>query len=407
MLLFDKKAYYMKLILIIFIILINPLFAKEKKLILAEGEGWFSHMARNMVPNHKYIEKLPFSGFTVVGNSYTNLVMKKGEKLSYNDIWNELKGMKNLYKNKEIFLQVNIHFPADYWDNKAWEQVSKNFALVAQVAKDLGAKGIVFDDEPYSTEAQKMLNFKFPSKKEIKKNPKKFTQWEKDGAEWAWVDENAYRNPRYTFKEHVSKVTLRFKDIMSRMVKAYPNLTMLVYLGPSLSHENSNKNYPIIINMGLPREHELHGAIFTGLKQGLGKNASLHDMGESYKYRKNKHFGFAYQWRKYDIAQDKYNNDLNPNHQWIVPKSERANWANEVGVGFMVYNIPQKSDYPEYNTMHTSSMQDIGNTIKKALHYSDEYVIYYCHKQDWLYPNHKFPLPKGWMKMMQEIYAKK
>ena len=398
----------MKVILILIIILINlnSLCAKEKKLILAEGEGWFSHMARNMVPNHQYIKTLPFSGFTVVGNSYTNRVMKKGVKLSYNYIWDELKDMKNLYKNKEIFLQVKINFPEDYWDDKAWNQVNKNFALVAQVAKDLGAKGIVFDDEPYSTKAQKMLNFKFPTRQEIKKNPKIFTQWEKDGAELAWVDKSSYRNPKYTFKEHITQVTLRFKNIMSNMLQSYPSLTTLVYLGPSLSHENSNKNYPIVINMGLPREHELHGAIFTGLKQGLGSKASLHDMGESYKYRKNKHFGFAYQWRKHDIAKDKYNNNLNENHQWIVPKSERANWSKEVDVGFMVYNIPQKSNYPEYDTMHTSSIQDIGNTLKKALHYSDEYVIYYCHKQNWLYDNPKFPISKEWMKLMQDIYDK-
>ena len=404
MLLFGKKGNKMKIFLIIFIILLNPLYSKEKKLILAESNGWFPHMARNLVPNHKYISTLPFSGFSMVGNSYTNKTMEAERRLSYNYIWDEVKGMKGLYPNKENFMQVNINFPADFWDDKAWHQVTKNFALVARVAKNLGFKGIIFDDEPYSTNAQKMLNFKFPTQQEVKANPKKFKAWEKDGAELAWVDKNSYRNPKYSFKEHIEKVTSRFKNIMSSMVKEYPSLTILVYLGPSLSHENSNKNYPIVINMGLPREHELHGAIFTGLKQGAGKYASLHDMGESYKYRKNKHFGFAYQWRKYDIAKDKYNNDLNPNHQWLVPKSERANWSQNVNVGFMVYNLPQKSTYPEYDTMKHSSVQDIRATLKKALHYSDEYVIYYCQKQDWLHPNQKYPLKKEWMKMMREVY---
>ncbi len=407
MLLSDKKGLNMKTILIILIILLNPLFGKEKKLILAEGEGWFSHMPRNLVPNHKYIASLPFSGFSMVGNSYTNLVMKKGVKLSYNYIWDEVKEMKGLYPYKENFMQINIGFPADLWDDKAWNQVSKNFALVARVAKDLGFKGIIFDDEPYSKEAQRLLNFKFPTKKEIAKNPKKFTAWEQHGAELAWVDENSYRNPKYSFKEHINQATLRFRDIMSSMVKEYPNLTTLVYLGPSLAHENSNKNYPIVINMGLPREHELQGAIFTGLKKGLGKETKLFDMGESYKYRKNRHFGFAYQWRKYDIAKDKYNDDLDPNYQWVVPKNERSSWSKEVGVGFMVYNMPQKSTYPEYDTRKTSSMEDIGRTLKKALKYSDEYAIYYCHKQNWLYNNPKYPISKAWMKMMKEIYDKR
>jgi len=393
----------MKKKILLVLLLTFSLLAENKKLILAEGNGWFPHMAKNFIANHEHISKLPFSGFVMVGNHYTDLVMEKDRKLTYNYIWNEVKGIKDLYPNKENFLQINIHFPSDFWDDYTWEQVSKNFALVAQVAKDLGFKGIVFDDEPYSKEAQKMVNFKFPTSKEIKKNPKRYEDWEKAGAEGSWVDENAYSNPNYTFKEHMDKVTLRFKNIMSNMVKNYPKLTMLIYLGPSLSHENSNKNYPIVIDMGLPREHEFHGAIFTGLKQGLGSKASLHDMGESYKYRENKHFGSAYQWRKNDIAKDEYNK-LNENYHWIIPKSERATWSNEIGVGFMVFNIGQKSSYKEYTTLNKSSASDIGKTLKKALKYSDEYVIYYCHKQDWLYPNQKFPVDKEWMSMMQEMH---
>ena len=397
----------MKTIILLILIFLSPLIAKEKHLILAEGNGWFPHMAKNLIENHSYISKLPFSGFVMVGNHYTDLVMEKGRKLTYKYIWDEVKGMKNLYPNKENFLQVNIHFPADFWNDEAWEQVSKNFALVAQVAHDLGFKGIVFDDEPYSKEAHKMINFKFPSKKQVAKNPKKFTKWEKNGSELKWVDKNSYRNAKHSFKEHIEQVTSRFKEIMSFMVQAYPELTMLVYLGPSLSHVNSNKNYPIIIDMGLPRQHEFHGAIFTGLKQGLGEKASLHDMGESYKYRKNKHFGYAYQWRKYDIAKNKYNDNLNVDYHWTVPKNDRNNWSEKVDVGFMVFNQAQKSTYKEYNTMNSSSVEEIGKTLKKALKYTDKYVIYYCEKQDWLLPNKKYPLPHTWMEMMKEVYNKK
>ena len=384
----------------------NPLSAENQKhLILAEGNGWFPHMARNLVPNHEEISKLPFSGFSMVGNSYTNLVMKEGRTLTYKKVWEEVKGLKGLYKNKHNFMQVNINFPADLWDDKAWGRVSQNFSIVAQVAKDIGFKGIIFDDEPYSKNAQKMVNFKFPTVKQIKSHPKKYTTWEKKGSELNWVDKDAYRNPKHSFKEHINLVTSRFKNIMQSMVKTYPELTILVYLGPSLSHENSNKNYPIVINMGLPRQHEFHGAIFTGLKQGLGEDASLHDMGESYKYRKNKHFGYAYQWRKNDIAKDKYNDSLNENYHWTVPKSERASWSEEVNVGFMVFNIGQKSTYDEYTTLDNSTATHIGETLKKALTYSDKYVIYYCQKQDWLYPNQKYPLQKDWFEMMKEVYS--
>jgi len=394
----------MKQIILIILILISLLHSEEKELIIAEGNGWFPHMPKNLIARHDYISKLPFSGFAMVGNSYTDKVMEKNTTITHKNVWREIKGLKGLYKGKKNFLQVNIHFPGDFWDDKAWEQVSKNFEIVAEATKKLGFKGIIFDDEPYSKTAQKMVNFKFPTNKDIRKDRNKYAIWERKGTEAKWVDKNAYRNPKYTFKDHMEKVTSRFKDIMSRMVKIYPELTVLVYLGPSLSHENSNKNYPIVIDLGLPRNHEYHGAMFTGFKQGLSDKASLYDMGESYKYRKNKHFGNAYQWRKYDIAKNKYNNDLNSSYQWVVPKSERSSWSKEVGVGFMVFNIGQKSTYDEYTTLNTSSMEDIGETLKKALHYADKYVIYYCHEQAWLNPKKKYHVNEEWIKMMKEVY---
>lgn len=395
----------MKKIFFLTFLLITPLISNEKHLILAEANGWFPHMARNLVPNHERISKLPFSGFIMVGNRYTNLVMEKDRKLTYDYVWNEVKEMKGLYKKQtHNFLQVNILSAGDFWDDTAWEQVSENFAIVAKVAKDLGFKGIVFDDEAYNPAAKKMLNFKFPSIAEVKKNPKQYTSWEKKGAQLPWVDNNAYRNPKYTFKEHVEKITSHFKSIMSSMIKEYPSLTVLVYLGPSLSHENSNKKHPVVVDLGKARNHEFHGAIFLGLKQGLNTKASLHDMGESYKYRENKHFKNAYQWRKHDIAKDQFNDKLDEKHQWIVPKSERDTWSDEVNIGFMVSNRGQKSTVTGFTTLNQSSRKEIGETIKKALKFSDKYVIYYATEQDWLYPKQKYPLDNAWMKMMKEIY---
>jgi len=406
MLLFKEKSFKMKKIILFFLFYTITLFSNEKYLILADGNSWSAHTPENFIQNHNKISKLPFSGFVVVGNTFTNRCMKKNNKLNYEKVWNEVKGLKNLYKKQtHNFLQINIDFPADFWDDKAWENVTYNFSIVAKAAKTLGFKGIVFDDEPYSKSAKRMINFKFPTKNEIQKDPKKYTSWEKKGSEANWVDIDSYRNIQYTFNEHVTQVQSRFKKIMSSMVKEFPELSLIVYLGPSLSHVNSNKDYPIVINMGLPRENELHGAIFIGLKQGLGPLSSLHDMGESYKYRKTKHFGHAYQWRKYNIAKNKYNDTLNSNFQWIVPKKERRTWSKEVDVGFMVFNKGEKSTYQEYNTLHTSTLNDIKNTLQKALKFSDKYVIYYCQDQEWLLPQ-KYPVPTRWKKMIKEIHDK-
>ncbi len=378
---------------------LSSLIAEDKYLILAEGNGWKPMMANNFVKNYKAINRLPFSGFVIVGNSFTNITMQRGVKLEYQTLFNELKGVKGLYPNKDNFLQINIDFPADFWNDNAWEQVSKNFATVAKVAHDLGFKGIVFDDEPYNDNAHKMNNFKFPSKYEITQESK---EWEIRGSEPSWVDERGYRNPKYNFKEHMKKVTSRFKYIMQSMIKEYPNLTLLVYNGASFAHVNSNKLNIIVTDVGLPREHEYKGAIFVGLKEGLTPFATLHDMGESYRYRKDKHFKQAYQWRKYDIATDSANR-LDSSYQWIVPKEDRDSWGKDVDIGFMVFNKGQESNYKEFDTRDKSTLKDIEETLKKALKYSDKYVLYYCQDQDWLIPNQKHPLKKGWMKMIREL----
>jgi hypothetical protein len=373
--------------------------AKKKYLILAEGNYWKPMMADNFIKNHKRIQKLPFSGFVMVGDTYTNISMEKGVKLEYKTVWNEVKGVKNLYPNKHNFMQINMDFPGDFWDDNIWENVSKNFAIVAQVAKDLNFKGIVFDDEPYTSNAHKMNNFKFPNRDEIKENSK---IWEIKGSEASWVDKNGYRNPLYTFQDHMQKVTQRFKNIMQSMTIVYPKLTLLVYNGPSFAHVNSNKLNTLVSDVGLPREHEYKGAIFVGFKQGLTEHAQLHDMGESYKYRTNKHFEHAYQWRKYEIASSA-SNRLDTTYQWTIPQEERASWSKEVQVGFMVFNKGQESNYKEYDTRQTSQKHHIKATLQKALNYSDKYVVYYAQDQDWLLPNQEHPLKQGWMKMMREL----
>lgn len=375
------------------------LIAQEKHLILAEGNFWKPLLAPNLIENRDYIQKLPFSGFVMVGNSFTKEVMREGVTLKYSDVWSEVKGLKGLYTNKHNFMQINIDFPADFWDYNAWNRVSDNFAIVAKVAKDLNFTGIIFDDEPYTLTAHKMSNFKFPSRSEINRDSKR---WEIKGSEEDWVDKKAYRNPEYNFKEHMEKVTYRFKRIMQSMAKAYPHLTILVYNGASFAHVNSNKKDILITDVGLPREHEYKGAIFAGLQQGLDANVTLHDMGESYRYRTDNHFKRAYQWRKYDIATDA-SNRVDTSFQWNIPKKQRASWSTDIGVGFMVFNKGQDSNNKEYETKDKSTLKDIKSTLQKALKYSDKYVIYYAQDQDWLLPNQKHPLKKGWMEMIKKL----
>jgi hypothetical protein len=106
------------------------LLATPKHLILSQGGNWSPKMVESHVQNRDFIEKLPFTGYVIVGNSYTHGVMTKDRVVSYEKVWKEMRSLKNLYKiKKDNFLEIYLKFPADFWDDKAWEQVTKTFLL--------------------------------------------------------------------------------------------------------------------------------------------------------------------------------------------------------------------------------------------------------------------------------------
>jgi hypothetical protein len=371
----------------------------EKYLLLSQKGSVAPSMATNFINNYEHIKQLPFSGFILSGDSHFTKNAMSGERLSYSDVWSAVQGdtLKNLYRNKANFLQVNVDFPGDFWtDTTAWNNTIYNFGIIAKVAKNLHFKGIVFDNEPYSQEAYKMIDFK---------------------GTYGWYDSDhpSYQNTNYSFKEHTDKLSDWFKKIMREMIKSYPDITVLVYHSPVISHEKADtgiNGHSVIMNVGKSFIHELSGSMFVGLKRGLSGNASLHDMGEDYTHRQNKHFKDAYNWRKYTIALDNTNN-LNADKRWILPNTDRANWSHKVNVNFMVSNYPLSNDVEEFDTRNKVSLNDMKSTLEKAIHYSDKYVVFYSEGDpaqngvnktlNWL--NNRNQIDNNWYSMLEDIYG--
>ncbi len=392
---------------------------KRKKLILAGGTGWLPSMTPNLIERHDEIIQLPFDGYTVVGNHFTHEVMGPNA-LTYDYIMDEemtlveggraykVRELAGLYEGKDMFLLVKIKFPGDLFNDAIWSRINDNFGLIAKVAKDLGFKGISFDDEADSIETRAMINFKFPTKAEVNAPDANYAQWEINGAETEGIDEYGYRNPNFTFEEHIEMVIARYQAIMEAMVANYEDIDVLVYHGPMLghqgTHEANHKGHTIIESN--KRFYEFTGAIFTGLKRGLGEStAGLHDMGEMYKYRTDEQFARTSQWRKYDMAKNINNQTLDPSYQWRIPEVDRTNWRDKVNVGHMVFNLVEADDYPEHNTENTTHIGDIKTDISLALSFADEYAIYYCQKQEWLMPGYKADIPpisQVWKDMVRD-----
>jgi len=377
----------------------------KKKLILhAHSGGWAPMMAKNLVSRRDAIKQLPFSGYGVVGNTFTNEIMRNGVTVNYNDIVEELKGgeqttngIKAFNAGKSNFLTVWMRFPNDMWNANTWNKVTQNFRTLAKVANDLGFAGIIYDDEAYDNEAEKLINF------------------DKNGN----FDDNAYRNPNKTFFEHTEKITALFKTIMEGMVAEFPSIDVLFYHSPAEGHIAANNvgGRPLITDVGLERQHELTGAMFLGLKQGLSAQASLHDMGEDYTLNTKEHFERAYQWRKHTIASDETNDNINRREHWIVPEEDRASWANDVDEGFMVTNFPKHNAIPELDTTNKVGLNSMKHILEDALERSDEYVIFYSASSspygqgvgkiqlDWLQaPSGKYSINPQWKQMMTDVY---
>jgi hypothetical protein len=371
-------------------------------------------MAPNLILRHDEIMQLPFDGYVMPGNHYTNYLMSNNV-VTYDSIMDETVGdytqkirdIAGLYQGKDMFLSVWIKFPGDLWDDATWAQVTENFGVIAKVAKDLGFKGIAFDDEGYGSEEKRMINFKFPTEAEVAANPDDFAQWEKNGAEPAFADSDAYRNPDFDFEDHMTQTISRAQDIMAAMVAQYPAIDVLVYHGPTRAHAGTfqyiHKGHKL--SDSNKRFYEYKGAFFTGLKRGLSAQAHLYDMGEMYQYRTNEHFARDYQWRKYGMAKDINNNALDPSYQWRIPTEDRIDWKDTVNVGSIIFNKEEKHSFAEYNTSATTNFGDIKTDLSLALSHADKYVIYYCHDQEWLMPGHN-NLPyvgSEWENMIREV----
>lgn len=431
-----KKLAQLFSVLCLSILFSSPVIA-QKKLIFLDGYlGWYFSLPPYLKEHSATLEKLPFSGFSVVGNVFTSYVMSadpNSNNVSYERVWNEVGGLQDVFKIKtDNFLRINIDFPGDFWDDAVWQKTSNNFAAVAKAANKLGFKGILFDDEPYTSnqheQSKQMSNFKFPKRADVMANPENYAQWEIDESEvnrGNWIDyscringqnvENsedcAYRNPAYSFTQHMDKVASRFEDIMRAMQAEFPEIALLVLHGPATGHPNTNIHNHYIKPNGIFQTNEYKGAMFLGFKAGLAGAAQLHDLGEFYSYSTDEHFQNAYQWRKYDIASLEYNQNINSSYHWTIPENHRSSWSQDVGVGFMISDFDQAEfGRGGYNTQGLCTPAEVESRFMKAFETTDEYVMFYSDSSlsscetDIRWMDASQTVEPVWRNMVQRVY---
>jgi hypothetical protein len=335
----------------------NRSFSREKDkkgplLIMAQRPNASGYPAV-LIKNIPMVESHPFDGMFL--NSVAGWNLMKGEPYGYGEIYDEFAVLKGAFKKfTHNFIYIFIDYPGDFWDDGAWGITAQNFANMAMVAKELGCKGIVFDNEEYLK--GRWLNYG-----------------------------ESYENPAYGFLQHRDQVMLRGKQVMEAMVAVFPAIEMFNYHGPYVS-EPETSDAITKQQSGNWDRFELLGPFFIGMMQGRGNDALVIDGGEVYQYRTLEDFQLSYQWRKHDIASDETGS-------WMVPKDYRSQWTDNINISFGVYNRSWKTDYP----MNVDIMR---TTLANALKTTDKYVWYYTESDSWLIPCR---MPREWTEMVREV----
>lgn len=285
--------------------------------------------------NLNYLETLPFDGVAV--DTFTGWTLMNGTARSYNEIAADFAPLKDVEfkKFKHNFAKVYVTRPADLFDD--WSVTIANFKNLAKVLKDVGFKGVFFDNEEYF----KLL--------------------------WNYPDDVKYKNK--TIQQYYNQSRLRGRQIMQAMTSVFPDINVMVYHGAYTS-SSATPDYVRRRQTGWDGE-ELRGAFTVGLFEGKGNRGTVIDGGEVYAYRNRDDFSNSYNWRKYNLPSEEVNAPF-------IPASVRPRWDDDIRVGFGVYNYV----FPEGEGLQMNP-NIMRSTLTNALSVSDSYVWLYTEDMNW------------------------
>lgn len=316
--------------------------------------------------NQAYLETLPFNGITVYlmdENSENDIspAVMKDTPLPYETVASVLAPLKDL-KFKALtqnfaFVLSPLEKTPDFFDD--WSTIIQNFANVARAAREVGLKGIIFDNED-------------------------------NLGSWNNFPEGCKYYPSKPLKEYQDQVRLRGKQIMEAMVAQFPEIVFLSFHGPYISEDKTPaKIFPLV---QVQASNRLLGPFFVGFMEGMGPKSTVVDGGELYDLRTPKQFQEAYIWRKSTIA----SGDVDCS---FIPLQLRTIWANRLSIGFGLYDTNVSADIP----MNPSMMSP---TVTNALRRADQYVWLYTESASFLKTPAEGGTSENWIRaVMQGRYS--
>jgi len=307
--------------------------------------------AQQLRRNLKEMEKSPFDGLVVampvfgaptgtpnmpLSRAFEN---RKWEKAWFKTSIEDLKVCRS-DKLTDIFLTLNSNpGSVDWFDDAGWKQIIDHFRIAAWVAKQSGAKGLMWDPEPYD---KPLYAFGYTAQANSRK---------------------------HTFAEYCVKARERGRECMKAMAAEYPDMTIFgYYLESSILGLNPWHKYSAAeavdpkLNLVKDGWFSLYPAFIDGWFDALPPKMKLVD-GDEHGYWYPDETGFLRSVGR-----------IKTDGQLLVSPENRSKYRSQVQVGFGLYIdnlLPGSRWAPEGNPTTPATLE---KRLGFALNAADEYV---------------------------------
>jgi len=331
---------------------------RPKKLI---ATGWDKPDTGRLLENLDAMEKRPFDGLFLELNGTDD----EGENValrwafqsgSWKRAWfqpgiDELKACR-VRRLTDNFIQLNANpGNVDWFDDAGWQAIVEHWRTAAWAAKESGAKGILFDPEPYTPP---YAQFRYQA------------QPQRD---------------RHTFDEYYAKARQRGREVMEAVAGEYPDLTLFCYFMNSVTATATGHRDPgpALASLG----YGLYPAFIDGWLDVVPPTITMVDGCES-----------AYRYN----AQQQYLEAavrIKGACQELVSPENRAKYRAQVQVSFGIYLDaywnPKDSEWGRWyvDGLGGPRIDRLRANVQTALRVADEYVWIYGEKFRW------WPTPNG------------
>jgi hypothetical protein len=306
--------------------------------------------------NKAFLDGLPFDGIAVYlrnpdGSDNVTTTAMTNQRLGYGVIAKVLTPLKGLQLTAvtQNFAAVFSGRPPDFFND--WTTIIQNFSDLARAAREVGLKGIYFDNENHS-------------------------------GNWANYPDGV-EHPSKTLKEYQEQARHRGRQTMEAMVTQFPDIIVISLHGPYLSEPKA----PSPLFPQWQTTNRLMGPFFCGFVEGAGKRTTCVDGGRLYNLRAPKEFQESYDWRKSAIASEKVNSAF-------IPNPLRSLWPMKVSVGFGIYDQPfdRLDMFPEI----------LRPTLANAIRQTDRYVWLHVDGLTFLRPSRNGGASDAWVDAVRQ-----